>query len=219
MTNAIADLPPTEFKSPAASVSPAAIALWLAIQLTAIVLIVTRTKLWIHGGDDSHAIELMLVMQIGGAALLLPALLPNWRTTICVALAAIPFVQIASLIGAVDGKHLTFGVIALTLWLIALRAALSLARSSLVSATIHVLAVCISIGSVILFYLRAEFSDAGNSIDAAWFGPISAAHTLVRGQSSIDEVREAWTQLALMAILMCSIALVKNLLARVARDR
>jgi hypothetical protein len=201
MTQAIAD-PISETQSPAASVSPRSIAVWLLIQLTAIVLIVTRAKLWLAGGDDSAALELMLIMQIGGAALLLPALLPNLRTMVCVAPSAIPFLQIAGIIAAVDVRHVLVGAIAVTLWLVTLQLAMSIPRLTLTRAIIHALAVCVSIGGVILFYLRSEFSNARGSIGSAWYGPICAALILVRGESPADEVHRAWIQLPTMTIVM-----------------
>jgi hypothetical protein len=201
MTQSLADSI-SEEQSAAASVSPKSIALWLLVQLIAIVLIVTRTKLWLGGGDDSAALELMLIMQIGGAALLLPAVLPNLLTMISVALAAIPFLQIAGMIAAVDVRHVLVGVIAVTLWLVTLQLAMSISSSTLTRAIIHALAVCVSIGGVILFYLRSEFSNARGSIASAWYGPICAALILVRGERSADELHRAWIQLAAMTIVV-----------------
>src|SRR4051794_18498366 len=100
MTQSLAEPLAADNTSPAASVSATAIALWLLVQLTAVILIVARVRLWIGGGDDSGALELMLVIQINGAALLLPALLINLRTMASIVLAAIPFLQIAGIIAA-----------------------------------------------------------------------------------------------------------------------
>lgn len=210
MTQSFAEPLAAEIKTPTASVSPASIALWLAIQLTAIILIVVRAKFWIGSGNDSAALELMLIMQIAGAALLLPALLPNLRSMICIALAAIPFLQIAAMIAAGDMTHVLFGVIALMLWLIALKMALSLARSTLMRATVHAFAVCVSIGGVVLFYLRSEFFGATVSPDAARFGPICAALTLVRAESSSDQILHAWIQLSLIALVLSAIVVAKT---------
>ncbi|MBC8106950.1 MAG: hypothetical protein H7Z14_10200 [Anaerolineae bacterium] len=210
MTQSLAEPLATETKTPTASVSPASIALWLAIQLTAIILIVVRARFWIGGGNDSVALELMLIMQIAGAALLLPALLPNLRSMICIAVAAIPFLQIAAMIAAGDTKHALFGVLALMLWLIALQLAMSLTRSTLMRATVHAFAVCVSIGGVVLFYLRSEFFGVTYSPDAAWFGPICAALTLVRAESSWDQVLHAWIQLSLIALVFCVIVVAKK---------
>lgn len=217
MTQATADLP-IQSKTTAASISPVSIALWLAIQLTAIVLIVTRVKLWIGGGDDSAALALMLIVQIAGAALLLPALLPNVRTTICVALAAVPFTQLAAMIAAVETRYVISGVIALTLWLIALRAAMSIARSTVMRTTLHALAMCLTIGGVVLLYLRTEFFGSAHSPDASWFGPIRAALTLVRAGSSPEQIRHAWFQLILIPVAMCALVISKRIFV-VARSK
>ncbi|CAN5350262.1 hypothetical protein BH09PLA1_BH09PLA1_37540 [soil metagenome] len=191
-------------------VAPGAIAVWLLIQLVAVGLIVARVKLWIGCGDDATALALMLITQLTAATLLLPTLLPNWRTGVCVALCAVPFLQIAGVIAASDTPRIARAVIALTLWLITLSACTAIAHRSVGRAAIHALLVCISVGDMLLYYLRSGFFFEGDSIDIAWFGPIIAAITLERAESSPAAIQQAWIQLIVLATISGAALLVKR---------
>jgi hypothetical protein len=201
-----------------AEVSASSVAIWLAIQLLAIGLILARVRLWIRGGDDADALSMTVIAQIVGASIFAPVLMRNIRTAICVTLGMLPFIQIAGIIAAADTRQIAATAAAVMLWVISLGMAIATSRAMIVRAMIHAIANCISVGGVIVFYLRAEFAGQSSGADFACFGPIASAVTLARRDRSTADVARAWIALAIVALVFFAIAIL-NRLVFVARAR
>lgn len=214
-TQTINDPLPTSNKP---EIFPSSIAIWLAVQLIAIGLIIGRVKLWIHGGDDSDALSVMVTAQIAGASICAPMLMRNLPTSICVALSSVPFLQIAAIIAATDTPQLASAAGAVVMWMLSLAIATRFARTPLMRTTIHAIANCISIGGVAVFYLHAEFADSNSAPDLAWYGPIASALTLARRESSPTAIAHAWLSLAMVALIPFAITSL-NRLFLIARAR
>ena len=190
-----------------AEISPAAIAIWLAIQLITIGLIIGRIRLWIRGGDDADALSVMLIAQIAGASISAQTLMRNLRTAICVTMSALPFLLIAGIVSAADARQLVCSGAAVLLWMISLAMALVASRGRLGHAVIHALANCLSIGGVVVFYLRAEFAGQASESHFAWFGPIASALTLADRNSSPTAITRAWIALTIVAVFFFAVAI------------
>jgi len=80
-------------------------------------------------------------------------------------------------------------------------------RGRLGHAVIHALANCLSIGGVVVFYLRAEFAGQASESHFAWFGPIASALTLADRNSSPTAIARAWIALAIVAVFFFAIAI------------
>ena len=189
-----------------AEISPTSIAIWLAIQLITIGLIIGRIRLWIRGGDDADALSVMLIAQIAGASISAQTLMRNLPTAICVTMSALPFLLIAGIVSAADTRQLVCSAAAVLLWMISL-AMLVASRGRLGHAVIHALANCLSIGGVVVFYLRAEFAGQTSEWHFAWFGPIASALTLADRNSSPTAIARAWIALAIVAVFFFAIAI------------
>jgi hypothetical protein len=160
----------------------------------------------------------MAGIQIAAVSVCAPVLLRNTRTAACVALSALPFVQIGGIIAASDGAQILRGAAAVATWIMAVAAATVTARSALMRSTAHALASCVSIGGIVLFYLRAEFAGLPGARSFELFGPVASALTLGRRNSSPGELVRAWIALSLVAAIFFAIA-VANRLFLIARAR
>src|SRR5438045_362324 len=92
-------------RDPDNGLRPAALALWLLVQLASLALSAARVRLaagWPRPGVESLAVEQLLVVQVIAAALSFPALCAGWRQTLAAALAALPALMLASILESSD---------------------------------------------------------------------------------------------------------------------
>ena len=184
------------------AISLTSIALWVGIQALMIGLIAARANLWGRGGEDAHALNVMLISQIASAAIFAPVLMRNWRTSICVVVGSLPFAQIAGAIALIETRQLVQATLASSIWLISVAVAISVARSRLALGLIHGIVLCVSVGAIALFYVGVEFADSRRVMDFAWFGPIGAVVTLADVTSSDASTRRAWIQVGVVQLLV-----------------
>ena len=198
------------------SVSATSIAIWLTVQLVAIALIISRVHIWIDAGDDADALIVMLIAQMACASIFAPALMRNVRTAVCVALSALPFLHIAGAIASVEtratgwrgnrGTHLADRAVDRDAY----------CRTPVMRGVMHAIVNCISIGGVIVYYLRTEFGNADRAVSFEWCGPIAAGVTLASRASSADSLTCAWIALGAVALVFLA-AMILNRMILVAR--
>jgi hypothetical protein len=137
----------------------AALAGWLALQLAALLLAGLQVPLSDNfpRPAESMALDEMLVVQVGFAALLFPILLPNLPTAVIAIVATWPLVQLAGALAAVEplrvflsGAYVCGWLALLALW----RSILPCHKSRMFGVAV---AALLSIGAAVLWYLRAEF--------------------------------------------------------------
>ncbi len=187
---------PAEAKPPATT-GPAlsffALIVWLLIQLLALSFAALRVPLWARSAapGDALAIDVMLITQIGAAALLFPALLVNCRTTATLVLVSIPFVEMAGLLAGVLRWRMTLASVLVVAWLVALWLCVPLLRRSRAGPLIGVaIAASITLGGPLLLYLQLESSPEAvfqwNS--ASLFGPAMGALALIHSPTLLHRV-------------------------------
>jgi hypothetical protein len=166
------------------TVSAGAIAVWLALQLIALLLGAWRVPLSANFPTPAERLALheMLVMQIGSSALLFPVLLRNWRTTSVIMLSAMPFIELSAFLSMTPTHAALAAAGYVLVWLAALSiwgaAGEKLPRLRVNGMGI-VLAAAWALGGAAIWYMRSEFSTGeamGMSWSSAgWFGPILGA--------------------------------------------
>ena len=157
--------------------SPAApLLVWLVIQMAVLVLAAQRVPLsarWPHE-SERLAVHEMLVAQIAVSALLFPWLLRDRITTILVAASGILFLYLAAFLAGVDHVRVTLVAGQVVGWIVGLamwRPLLAQWRATMIGVG---MATCVSLGSALLVYLRADAAKE----PASWtvhLGPIMSA--------------------------------------------
>lgn len=192
--------------------SAVAILLWLALQLAALAASAFRFTLWARmpPAPEQLALPVMLATQVAAAALLFPALLRDFRAAAIAIATAWPMAQLASFLGDADAATWAAGELYVSFWLITLYVwgrAIGVPWLRLYAAA---LAGVISLGGPVLWYLHAEFTQAGASINwshAALLGPILGA------LSQILPAQRLWTAWEMPAALF-GIGVIVQFLAR-----
>jgi hypothetical protein len=156
----------------------APLALWLAIQLAALLLAASRVPLSARypTPEESLAVHVLVIVQIAASAMLFPLLFRGLTTSIVLIATTIPFLQLAAFLAAqTDNRRLALCSIYVALWL----AGLALLNASLPSTRTKMygvaLATAISLGGAILAYLHREFGAPATTFDwsqHAFLGPI-----------------------------------------------
>jgi hypothetical protein len=145
---------------------------WLTIQLAALAIGAAGVPLSADGVQPPEALslEVMLVTQIGAAALLWPWAFREGRIAMTVIATAFPFTQAAAFLSATPRAEALTSAGLLLLWFASLAALPTASLGPIATTITRATLVLLAIGGAIATYLRAEFSDG--SSDAA-FGPIS----------------------------------------------
>jgi hypothetical protein len=152
---------------------------WLVLQGAALALAAARVPLSAHypQAGERLAIDLVLAAQIGGAAALFPMLMRDRRTAAVTTSATWPFIAFAALLAALPmGRSMLVGAF-VTAWLVVLGLWNAGLRSSKWRAIASAVAVLVTIGGALLWYLRVEFAGPGDGTPPAdgRYGPLVAA--------------------------------------------
>jgi hypothetical protein len=139
------------------------VAIWLAVQLAALVVSAARVPLWARfaqPGEDL-ALAVMLATQICAAALLAPMVLGSWPRALCAIALAIVFMQLSAMLAAADRADVVLASTYVASWLLALALYVRATRySDVARATVVIGASCLTIGASALSYAAQEFSAA-----------------------------------------------------------
>jgi hypothetical protein len=139
---------------------------WILIQIAALAVSAFRVR-WAPGMDEAgerYALVVMVVTQIGAAALLSASLLRDVRQSFIAIVTAWPFALLAAILGDVGLRRFFVAESYATVWLAGLCAwNWALPRFK---AQISAVALLISFGGVALWYLHAEF--VRDSADVDW---------------------------------------------------
>ena len=158
---------------------PGPLLLWLLLQMGALTLSAARVPLAADYAQPAEmvAAHVMLVTQVTAASLLFPYLMRTAPSAAAVCATSIPFVVMAGNLSAAPAAGVIAAAGFLTLWLAALAAWRFALRGRAWRQSAAGAAALISIGTLILFYLRLEFGAAGGGADDP--GALAAAWSVV----------------------------------------
>ncbi len=155
-------------------IRPAAVIIWVLIQLAALGIGSGGTPLWAHHPRPAESIgaDEMMVVQISAAAMLFPFLFPNFSTTLAAIALAWPFLQLAGWLSATAASNLLGASLFVSLWIAGLACCWAATR-----AEANWLGWCAAsmwtLGGVVLWYLHCEAVDfAAARLSMEYFGPI-----------------------------------------------
>jgi hypothetical protein len=138
---------------------------WSAMQIFALLISINQIQLWARmpHPTENYAMQIMLAMQIGFAAMLFPWLMRNGRSTAFIFLTSALFVQLAGMLGNETGGAIGWSIAQLWMWLIAL----ATWRVMLVTSRMQMLGVAVAtslaIGGACVDYLQMEFTTGAIS--------------------------------------------------------
>jgi len=188
-----------------------AIVIWVGLQTVVLVLVVARSPLWM-GMNDAVALQFLLAVQIAASSLLVGALMPDWVTSVCACIAAIPLIYLAGIVTAAPGVAIVRAITVDIIWLMTLALFASVARTGRGRAVVATLASVASIGGALLLYSRNEFAPQQQP-GATFFGPLTAALSIIHSPT-----RGAWLLLALLLVVAVIAALVAARLRSIPRQ-
>lgn len=138
----------------------APLAVWLAVQLAAIAVVVTRVPLWAAYPDAPERLAAYWVfgVQVIAGGMLFPFLLRDFPTAIQILLAAIPFQVAAQALSGERMDALWAPAAIVAGWLLGLACWAGCLRSMRAQAIGIAVVNCLIIGAAALHYLRLEFS-------------------------------------------------------------
>jgi hypothetical protein len=163
------------------------IALWIGPQLVALAISVFRLPLWARFPQPGEwlALPVMLAVQSGVAALLLP-ILDDWSIAGSILAAGWPMALIAGSLSATPVRTAVECEMYLSLWIMGLAVwSRACAQYRGIACAI---AACWSIGGALLVYLRAEFAPAKEPLTGALAGPLVASIQIFFGGAA----RSVW---------------------------
>jgi hypothetical protein len=170
--------------------------LWLLLQLLALGVSAARIPFFAKSFPQPAellATGVMLVVQIGAAALLFPYLLRDFRAAVMVVAASWPFIILAGFLTGQAERRILWGTVAyVTAWLLGLAVWRSALRSARAQAAGVAVATLVSIGGPLLWYLRAEYGVQSSAVDwtqASNWGPIMGALSIA---ATDHLVRDPW---------------------------
>jgi hypothetical protein len=188
----------TEFTPPPAGRPAPAIlaplALWLAVQMAALLIAASRIPLSARypSPEESLAVHVLLVVQIAASALLFPLLFRGVGGAIIVIATTIPFIQLAAFLATqTDNRRLALAALYVILWLIGLwflNRACRTAKSRMHGIG---LATLLSLGGATLAYLRREYAAPATTFDwsrHAFLGPITGCMAIVEGDPAAGTI-------------------------------
>lgn len=177
-------------------------AVWLAVQMAALLLSAWRVPLsdqFVRPAERA-AVDTMLLAQFCAIAALFPIILPGLWSAIAAAASSWPFAHLAAVLASRPVINLVQSWLYLCVWIALLATWRHILRHSsrglLIGAA---LATCAALGGPILCYLRAEFAlpaGTGDAPDLA--GPAMAAIAML-GAKGVSAGPWAWLGGALAA--------------------
>jgi hypothetical protein len=197
--------------------SPAApLFLWLVIQLLALSLGVFRVPLAariVH--PEQFAIHVMLITQVIATAMLFPLILRDATTAAMAILAIAPFVQLTSYVSDIPLTRAAIAGAYVAVWMLALAMCKPLLRTRRSEMLGIACTAALSIGGVIVWYVRAEETRSGQIdwTNDALFGPILGVIAQLHAPTSAALTAWGWPVVILVA---CAIARVTT---RASRDQ
>jgi hypothetical protein len=161
-------------------VSGVAMALWLAVQVGALALSAFRVPLAIGlpPAAEQSALYILLIAQVGGAALLALPLFNFRRNVIFATAAAWPIGELAGLLADASTGRVLLCEFYVTAWILTLAVWVWAVGKMRLAPILPAAAGAISLGGPVLWYLHAEFvtqSDKINWPRAALLGPVMGA--------------------------------------------
>ena len=170
--------------------------LWLMVQLLALGVSAAHIPFFAKSFPQPAellASGVMLVIQIGAAALLFPYLLRDRRAAAMVVAASWPFTVLAAFLTGQAEHRILWGMTAyVTSWLVALAIWRSALRSGRAQSVGVAIATLVAFGGPLLWYLRAEYGvqpSAFNWMELSNWGPIMGALSIARTDHL---VRDPW---------------------------
>ena len=150
---------------------------WLLLQLVALAVPIARIPFYASKSFPSTpeviALGVMLVVQIGGAALLFPYLMRDARAALMVIAASWPFTALAGFLAAqVDQRKTPAAIVYVSLWLVALALWNSALRTPRQKGIGIAVAVLLAFGGPLTWYLSGEYGTALSGETVATLGPI-----------------------------------------------
>jgi hypothetical protein len=159
---------------------------WVAVLAAALALSATRVPYFASSATfprpaETLGLGLMLIVQIAASAMLFPFLLRDARVAGLVIAASWPFTFISGfLAGQLDPYVLTPIAAFITAWLIGLTLWSNMLRSPRAQATGVCAALFVAVGTLLLWYLRAEYVPQGPATGAAAWSPFFSALALAQ---------------------------------------
>ena len=200
-----AEPPPTSSHEPAPT-SPhwPPLALWLGLQLLALLIPVTQTPLTdqFPRPPERQALYVMVAAQLALSALLFP-LLFRWPANIPAVVASTwPMLLLSGLLASAPAARIALAASYVSAWLITLalwNSLLKSARSRLIGVA---LASALTLGGPLILYLRAEF---GATVDSQVpVDPIACAFALIDGSVPSLSPWHSVLALAIAALLIAA---------------
>jgi len=191
-------------------ISARALALWLAIQLLALLLAAIRTPYSNHFPQppEQMALEEMLIVQITAAALLFPLLMGNAATGTAAVIVSWPLTLLAGFLSAqVNALKIVCPAALVSLWMGGLGIWLYILPTQRTRFFGVAVATALALGGPLLWYLRAAFgggpaqvvwSGHGFWSGDGWWGPLMAALGLCDGSPGN---KTSWKFLAAFLLL------------------
>ena len=178
---------------------------WLLIQVGALTLAAGRVPLAARYpiAGERYALDLLLAVQVGFAAMLFPWLLRDLSTAVMAIASCWPALALAVMLSSLKPGTLVIAGGYLTLWLASLTAwrfALANEKSQMIGTAV---AATWAIGGPVVWYLRAEFNSPMQSAlnPGPFFGPLTGALTQI-GASGAR--LSDWLVLAMLFFLGCA---------------
>jgi hypothetical protein len=160
----------------------AAVGIWLIVQLAALGVSAIRFMFWARSpaAGEQMGLNVMLMVQIGAAALLFPVLLQDLRCAIIAVVTAWPLAQLAGFLADASSGRWIEGELYVSLWLVTLHLWAAALRHSWGKLFAMGMAAALSLGGPVLWYLRSEFGNGGQSAGgpSAFYGPIAGVVSL-----------------------------------------
>jgi hypothetical protein len=140
---------------------------WLLLQLLPLLLAANRVQLWarVERPVETHALTMLLATQAIASSLLFPWLMHNVRVTVLTLLSSMPFVHLAGVMSQATGAQVLGAAATMTVWLGSLAAWRVVLDGRLKRMVGIAIGSCITVGTPIAAYLRAEFAPIDSSPD------------------------------------------------------
>ncbi|HWE01052.1 MAG TPA: hypothetical protein VG326_01490 [Tepidisphaeraceae bacterium] len=203
---------PHAFAAPIYSVTP--IFAWLLIQVAAIALAACRVPLWPHAPQAGEflAVEILLVVQILGAALLSPRLCERWPTTLMAIACAWPFQILAGFLAATSIPPMIQGGLYVSGWIAALWGMGLPFRSRIGRSTLSAAASTWAAAGPILLFIGNEYPATpfhpGSAIARGALGPIIDSLIRIGPDAPQPGTIWGWPELAGVGLVGMSIVLI-----------
>ena len=165
--------------------STGAVAAWLTVQLAALIVSAWQVPLANHfpAPAEQLAAHVMLSTQRVAAAMLFPRL-AGWKTPASLIATGWPFMALAGALGAAEAGTWASASLYVSLWLVGLTFWRKVALGQRWALVGSALAVAVSLGGALLWYLSREFGNPAMP-GAGLHGPLVTGLALV-GEDSCD---------------------------------